>query len=25
LLGLPTLPEGETLDHLDTLAQLATG
>jgi probable F420-dependent oxidoreductase len=25
LLGLPTLSEGETLDHLDTLAQLATG
>jgi probable F420-dependent oxidoreductase len=25
LLRLPTLPEGETLDHLDTLAQLATG
>jgi alkanesulfonate monooxygenase SsuD/methylene tetrahydromethanopterin reductase-like flavin-dependent oxidoreductase (luciferase family) len=25
LLGLPTLPDGETLDHLDTLAQLATG
>jgi probable F420-dependent oxidoreductase len=25
LLRLPTLPEGETLDHLDTLAQLGTG
>jgi hypothetical protein len=23
LLGLPTLPEGETLDHLDSLAGLA--
>jgi hypothetical protein len=24
LLGLPTLPKGETFDHLDELAQLAT-
>ncbi len=23
LLGLPTLPEGETLDHLDALARVA--